>query len=183
MPEANSQVPYEEKSVKEEKLYQRLDGDFVVVKSVADRLEAFADAMNAPTPPSTPPPSNKGQAYISDSELSEAKSMESIEFDESFSSAANSVTPAPALGAQTSSARIESSPGMPVPASPGSSPCKQESISSSSSSGSSKSQRALSRTRKTCMHCGTIATLAWRNGPVSMRNRCQNSSCNKPRDH
>jgi hypothetical protein len=191
-PELTSQTRYEEKKPVEEKmLYQRLDGSLVVVNSVIDRLEAFADAMNSPTPPTTPPPAGKRQeSTASDSELSEAKSMESIEFDESFSSAGNSITPAPTFGTQPTTAELESSPTAnsitpatilstqpvvpqldssptivvsvsPV-ASPASSSYKQESISPTPSLGNSRSRKTLSRTRKTCMHCGTIADLAVR---------------------
>ncbi len=189
-PELTSQTPHEEKEkpVEEKMLYERLDGSFVAVNSVANRLEAFADAMNAPTSPSTPPlPVDKRQESTSDSELSEAKSMGSIEFDESFGSAVNSVTPAPTSDTQNTPVQLDSSPTIVVSVSPAASPesrlIKQESISPTPSPGSSKSGKTLSRTRKTCMHCGTIANLAWRNGPAGKRNRCQNSDCSKPRDH
>lgn len=165
--------------------YGRPNEEIVEVNCVADRLEEFAAAMNGRSPPSTPPPSVKREEYTSDSELSSAKSMDSIEFDASFSSNANadSVTVAPAYGTQ-SMAQLGSSPTIPLPATTASSQYtyEQEAVSPSPSPGSSRSQKTLSKCRKSCMHCGTVATVAWRNGPSSKRNKCQNSSCNKPRD-
>lgn len=191
-PEITSHTPYKEKPVvkpviEEEKptkpmTYERLNGEIAEVNSVADRLEEFAAAMIGRSPPSTPPPSIKREDSTSDSELSEAKSMESIEFDESFSSNANCNTVAPPSGTQSMAAQLNDSPANPLPATPASSQYTQESASPSPSPGSSRSQKTLSKTRKSCMHCGTVATAAWRNGPASKRNKCQNSSCNRPRD-
>lgn len=187
-PEITTHTPYREKPVIEEEkptkpmTYQRLNGEIVEVNSVVDRLEEFVAEMMGRSPPSTSPPSIKREDSTSESELSEARSMESIEFDESFSSSANCNTVAPPSGTKSMAAQLNDSPTNPLPATPASSQYTQESASPSPSPGRSRSQKTLSKTRKSCMHCGTVATAAWRNGPASKRNKCQNSSCNKPRD-
>lgn len=145
------------------------------------RLEAFAGVGQAVhTPPDTPAVSIKVEDESSDSELSSAKSMESIEFDESFSSAAHSATPARADGTHPMAGQL--SPLIPESASPAASPYKLQSVSPTSSEGSSGPGKSLSKIRKECMHCGTVATSTWMNGPTPQRNRCQNPSCNKVRD-
>jgi hypothetical protein len=188
-PEVTSQIPYKEKPEKpaeaeeEEPMkpmtYENLDGEIVEVNTVVDRLEEFAAAMNGGNPPSTPPPSIKREEDTSESELSDPQSMESIEFDESFSSNAKCITVAPPSSTQSMAPQLGSNPTFPMPGTPAST---QESASPSPSPSSSRSQKTLSKTRKSCVHCGTVATTAWRNGPASKRNRCQNSKCNKTRD-
>ena len=159
--------------VKEEMTSDELDEDI-------RRLEAFA-GVGANTPPDTPAVSIKIEDQTSDSELSSAKSMESIEFDESFSSGGPLATPA--RGAISMAGPLSSNPLVPEPQSPThSSPYKLQSISPTSSEASSEWQQTRSKVRKQCMHCGTRATDAWMRGPTSLRNRCQNPNCNKPRD-
>lgn len=162
--------------------YQRLDGEVIVVDNVIDHLEEFAAALNAPSPPSSPPPEAKHEEYISDSELSSAKTMDSIEFDESFSSNSNTIVVDTSNRTQSMAAQHYTSPTTTMQASSESSTYNQ-SVSPSPSPGSTKSHKTLSRTRMTCIHCGTTATLAWRNGPPQTRNRCMNPRCNKPRDY
>jgi hypothetical protein len=143
-------------------------------------LEAFA-GVGANTPPDTPAVSVKVEDQTSDSELSSAKSMESIEFDESFSSGGSPATAAP--GAISLAGQPSSNPLVPEPQSPAqSSPYKLQSISPTSSEASSDWEQTRSKVRKQCMHCGTRATDAWMRGPTSLRNKCQNPNCNKPRD-
>jgi hypothetical protein len=159
--------------VKEEMTSDELDEDI-------SRLEAFA-GIGANTPPDTPAVSIKIEEQTSESELSSAKSMESIEFDESFSSGGPSATPGP--GAISMAGQLSSNPLVPEPQSPSqSSPYKLQSISPTSSEASSERGLARSKVRKQCMHCGTRATDAWMRGPTPLRNKCQNPNCNKPRD-
>ncbi|KAE9377038.1 hypothetical protein N431DRAFT_189346 [Stipitochalara longipes BDJ] len=151
-------------------------------------MEAFGSEMN---PLCSPPVSIKTEEEVeenidaevqqdmSDSELSSAKSMESIEFDESFSSSA---TQAPNYGTQPTTEQVDSSSFMEEPDSPQSSPFKLESASPSPVKDSSTSRKPLSRIRKECKHCGTVASIAWRNGPIPDRNRCMNQSCGLLRD-
>lgn len=159
--------------VKEEMTSDELDEDI-------SRLEAFA-GVGANTPPDTPAVSIKVEDQTSDSELSSAKSMESIEFDESFSSGGPLATAAP--GAISMAGQLSSNPVVPEPQSPAqSSPYKLQSISPTSSEASSEWEQTRSKVRKQCMHCGTRATDAWMRGPTSLRNKCQNPNCKKPRD-
>jgi hypothetical protein len=119
------------------------------------------------------------QQDTSDSELSSAQSMESIDFDESFGSSA---TQAPNHDTQSTAGQLNSSPLMEESDSPQSSPFKLESAPPSPDKGSPRPRKPLSRIRKECKHCGTVASLSWRNGPVPDRNRCMNPSCRLLRD-
>jgi len=146
-------------------------------------MEAFEGERN---PLCSPPDSIKSeeedernfgaeaQSDTSDSELSSAQSMESIEFDESFSSSA---TQAVNHGTQSTAGQLGSSPLPEESPSPQSSPFKLESASPSPIKGSSRAEKTRSRVRKQCKHCGTIASMSWRNGPVPDRDRCMNPSC------
>jgi hypothetical protein len=183
-PEAVSPPPWKKRKRVEESVEElKEETDSEALDEDITRLEAFAGVGQAAnTPPDTPAVSIKVKEETSDSELSSAKSMESIEFDESFSSGAHSATPAPAEGANSMADQLSSSPLIPEAASPYSSPYKLRSVSPTSSQDSSRSGKSLSKIRKECMHCGTIATADWMNGPTPQRNRCQNPSCSKPRD-
>lgn len=135
-----------------------------------------------PTPPFTPPVSVKVEEETSESELSSVESMDSIEFDNSFQSGEHSGTSATADGTQSTPGQLSSSPLNEVPASPDPSPFKLKSASPSSSERGSGPGKVLSKIRKECRHCGTVATTAWMNGPTPDRNRCMNSSCGQYRD-
>lgn len=147
-------------------------------------MEAFAGAANIH--PFTPPVSVKVEEERSDSELSSAKSMDSSELDESFrSDVHHPATEALVEGTPSDAGQLRNTPsaGELASAEPSSepSPFKLKSA-SASPEGSSRSGKALSRVRKECMHCGTVASLAWRNGPNPGRNRCMNPRCGLYRD-
>jgi hypothetical protein len=183
-PEITSQPLFKRENTVEEELEEPIEdtSQSYSEKDIA-RLEAFAGVGQAVhTPPDTPAVSIKAEDESSDSELSTAQSMESIEFDNSFSSAAHSATPAPADGTHPIAGQLSSSPLIPESASPQNSPYKLQSVSPTSSEGSSGPGKSLSKVRKECIHCRTVATSTWMNGPTPQRNRCQNPSCNKIRD-
>jgi len=160
-----------------------------VEDDVASRMEGFGGSMNALcSPPFSIKSEEEDEINItaeahqetSDSELSSIESMDSIEFEESLgSSASQAVNHGPQF---TTATRLSSSPLPEESPSPPSSPIKLESTSPSPTRGSSRSAKALSRVRKQCKHCGTIASISWRNGPAPDRNRCMNPSCDLPRD-
>jgi len=150
-------------------------------EEVLASLEAFGGAVNR-TPPFTPPVSVKVEGETSESELSSAESMDSIDFDESFQSGERSGTAAIAGGTQSTPGQLSSSPLNEESASPESSPFKLKSASPRSSEGGSGPGKVRSKIRKECKHCGTVATAAWMNGPTPDRNMCMNSSCGQYRD-
>jgi hypothetical protein len=167
------------------------------------RIEALAAVMANWVPPSR----EQGLGDTSSSELSSVSSMEDIEFDKSFSSAANSIAVAPAnvsmmallnsthlmngMFAFSGSQIPAAAPSAPISNVRSHAPSPSPSASRSSSysptastaaSSAGKTLRVRSKIRSICMHCGTKASIEWRNGPAPDRNRCQNPQCNKPRD-